>query len=151
VTLTPSQETAMPTPRRAPYTKTHADIRRENLSADSPKEPKRTRPPKRLQREMVEKARAMTDLALARLRDILEDEDADLTHVISAAKEVLNRGWGAVPQHHVVEAMFQHRHTINTDAIKQMSTEQLALLEQMLTPFTQPAEDADVIDHDPNP
>lgn len=140
----------MSTSRRAPYKTSHPEMRAKRLADDHPKEPKRTRPPQRLQKEMVEKARAMTDLALQRLRGILEDEEADLTHVIAAAKEVLNRGYGAVPQHHIVEALFTHQHQINTDALRQMSTEQLTALETMLTPFAQPVEDAEVIEHDPD-
>lgn len=144
----PASIVAMPTPRRAPYTKTHADIRREKLSDDSPKEPKRARAPRRLQKEMVERFREKTDLALSRLVGILEDEDADPTHVIAAAKEVLNRGWGAVPQTTVIEALFQHRHVIDADALRQIPSEELTALETMLARLVEPIEDAEVIDHD---
>jgi hypothetical protein len=142
----------MPTPRRAPYTKTHADIRRENLSADSPKEPKRTRPPKRMQKEVIEKFRAHTDEVLERFMGIVRDPDADYSSVIAAGKEIFARGHGAVAQHTVIEAMFTRRDVIDVAKLGQMSDDELRFAEQFFARMLAPPddiEDAEVIEHDP--
>lgn len=143
---------AMPTSRRAPYTKTHVDIRRANLSDDSPKEPKRARPPRRMQKEVVEKFRAHTDEVLARFMGIIRDPDADYSSVIAAGKEILARGNGAVAQHHVIEALFTNRAEIDITKLGQMSDAELKFAEQVLARMLaahDDVEDAEVIDHEP--
>jgi len=83
-------------------------------------------------REMYEQFRAYTKEVLDRLLEILRDEEADHGHVIQAGKEILNRGWGAVPQTQVIEAVFQHQHNLNMDALREMSSDDLARLENTL-------------------
>jgi hypothetical protein len=101
--------------------------------------------------------RAHTDEVRERLLDILRDPDADHGHVIQAAKEILNRGWGAVPQTQVIEAVFQHQHSLNVDALRQMPTDQLRQFEVALARLVE-VDDAEVIetsnesvDHAPPP
>lgn len=92
-----------------------------------------------------EQFRQHTDEVLDRLLSILRDDEADHGHVIQAAKEILNRGWGAVPQTQVIEAVFQHQHSFNVDALRQLPQDQLTQLESTLARLVA-VEDAEVIE-----
>jgi hypothetical protein len=96
-------------------------------------------------REFYEKFREHTEEVRDRLLEILRDPDADNGHVIQAAREILNRGWGAAPQVQVLEAVFQHQHVLNTDALRQLPAEDLARLEGTLARLVE-VEDAEVIE-----
>ena len=100
-------------------------------------------------REVYASFRAHTDEVRERLLAIIRDDKADNGHVIAAAKEILSRGWGAVPQYQVIEAMFQHQGGISPDALRQLPQEQLMQLEAMLARIVTPVEDAQVIDVTP--
>jgi hypothetical protein len=104
-------------------------------------------------REFYEKARQHTDEIIDRLMAIIRDEEADNGHVIQAAKEMLNRGWGAAPQVSVLEAVFTQEHTINTESLKQMSDDEIRVMEGFLARLvsTEGIEDAQVIEHEDDP
>ena len=104
-------------------------------------------------REFYEKARQHTDEIIDRLMGIIRDDEADNGHVIQAAKEMLNRGWGAAPQVSVLEAVFTQEHTINTENLKQMTNDELKAMEGFLARLVSPegVEDAQVIDHEDDP
>ena len=104
-------------------------------------------------REFYEKARQHTDEIIDRLMGIIRDDEADNGHVIQAAKEMLNRGWGAAPQVSVLEAVFTQEHTINTENLKQMTNDELKAMEGFLARLvsTEGVEDAQIIDHDDSP
>ena len=74
------------------------------------------------------------DRAVNALVAIVDDPDADHGHRIQAAKEILNRAYGQAPSHAVIESFHahEHRHVINEDALKSMSSEQLEHLESTL-------------------
>jgi hypothetical protein len=123
-----------------------ADIRSARLTKPE-KEVARIRPTARARREVYEKFQAHTDEVLERLLSILRDDEADHTAVIAAGKEILARGWGSVPQHHVIEAMFEHRHVIDVDALRQLPADDLTRLEASLSRLIE-IPDAEVIDKD---
>lgn len=104
-------------------------------------------------REFYEKARQHTDEIIDRLMGIIRDDEADNGHVIQAAKEMLNRGWGAAPQVSVLEAVFTQEHTINTESLKQMTNDELKIMEGFLARLvsTEGVEDAQIIDHEDDP
>ena len=104
-------------------------------------------------REMYEQFRAHTDEVRERLMEIIRNPLADNGHVIQAGKEILSRGWGAAPQVSVIEQVFQHEHTVNMDSLKQMSADELKLVEGFLTRLVavEDADDAEIIEHDPEP
>lgn len=104
-------------------------------------------------RELYEKARQHTDEIIERLMGIIRDDEADNGHVIQAAKEMLNRGWGAVPQVSVLEAVFTQEHTINTESLKQMTDDEIRVMEGFLARLvsTEGIEDAQVIEHEDDP
>jgi hypothetical protein len=99
-------------------------------------------------RAMYEMFRAHTEEARDRLLEILRDPDADNGHVIQAAKEILNRGWGAAPQIQVIEEVFRHEVSFNVDKLRQLPSEQLTQLEATLARLIE-VEDAEVIEHRP--
>jgi hypothetical protein len=96
-------------------------------------------------RQMYERFRSHTEEALACLLGIIRDEDADNGHRIGAVKELLNRGWGAAPQTHVVEQALEHRLTVDMAFLRQMSDEELALYQKMLTRLAT-VQAADIVD-----
>lgn len=96
-------------------------------------------------REFYESFRAHTDEVRERLLAIIRDPHADNGHVIQAAKEILARGWGGVPQVQVIEAALKHEHVINTDALRQLPSADLKQLEATLARLVQ-ASDVDVIE-----
>ena len=102
-------------------------------------------------RAMYEMFRAETLEIRDRLMEIIRDPESDKGHVIQAAKEVLNRGWGAAPQVSVIEQVFQHQHEVNLDSLKQMTKAELAAVEGFLARLVtvQGAEDAIVVEDDP--
>ena len=104
-------------------------------------------------REFYEKARQHTDEIIERLMGIIRDDEADNGHVIQAAKEMLNRGWGAAPQVSVLEAVFTQEHTINTESLKQMTDDEIRVMEGFLARLvsTEGIEDAQVIEHEDDP
>jgi hypothetical protein len=98
-------------------------------------------------REFYEMARQHTAEVLETLIGIVRDPDADNGHRIMAGKELLNRGWGAAPQTHVVEQSMEHKLTMNVDVLRQMSDEEIALYQRMLTRMLNASvEDAEVIE-----
>jgi len=126
-----------------PYETNHPEQRKTRLSKpDNVTNPK---PTARARREVYEKFRAHTDEVLERLLGILRDDEADHGHVIAAGKEILSRGWGAVAQHHVIEAMFEHKHLVNVDAIRQLPSEELTRLEASLSRLIE-VQDAEIIE-----
>lgn len=133
-----------PRQRGTPKGVKHHEMREKKMEAPEKAQTAGVTP--RARKEMYEQFRQHTRLALDRLVGILEDEKADTASVIAAAKEILSRGWGAVPQHHVIEAVFQHQHVINTDALRQMPQEQLTQLELTLARLVAPVEDAEVVE-----
>lgn len=104
-------------------------------------------------REFYEKARQHTDEIIERLMGIIRDKEADKGHVIQAAKEMLNRGWGAAPQVSVLEAVFTQEHSINTESLKQMTDDEIRVMEGFLARLVSPEgiEDAQVIEHEDDP
>jgi hypothetical protein len=100
-------------------------------------------------REFYEQFRAHTQEVRDRLLEIIRDPDADNGHVIQAAKEILNRGWGAAPQVQVIEEVFRHEVTFNVDKLRQLPSEQLTQLEATLSRLIE-VDDAEVIDVRPN-
>ena len=102
-------------------------------------------------RDMYEMFRAETVEIRDRLMAIIRDPESDNGHVIMAAKEVLNRGWGAAPQVNVIEQVFQHKHEVNLDNLKQMSRAELAAVEGFLARLitVEGAEDAVVVEDNP--
>lgn len=104
-------------------------------------------------RAMYEEFRKHTEEVREVLIEILRDEEADNSHRIQAGKEILNRGWGAAPQVSVIEAVFSQEVSINTDSLKQMSSEELKTMEGFLARLISPegVEDAQVIDHEDSP
>jgi hypothetical protein len=98
-------------------------------------------------REFYEMARQHTAEVIETLIGIVRDDEADNGHRIQAGKEILNRGWGAAPQTHVVEQSMEHKLTMNVDVLRQMSDEEIALYQRMLTRMlTANAEDAEIIE-----
>ena len=108
--------------------------------------------PLRTRKAMYEAFREYTEEAISTLVGIMRDEDKDAGHRIAATKEILARGYGAVPNVDLVEVAFKHEHEINLDALKQMSDKELADFQLLLTKLVkieQDAIDADVIEHKP--
>jgi hypothetical protein len=99
-------------------------------------------------REFYESFRAHTDEVRERLLEIIRDDEADHGHVISAAKEILSRGWGGVPQIQVIEAALKHEHSLSVDRLKGMSPADLQAFEAMLARLVE-VDDAEVIDATP--
>lgn len=104
-------------------------------------------------REFYEKARQHTDEIIERLMGIIRDDEADNGHVIQAAKEMLNRGWGAAPQVSVIEEVFRAEVSINAESLKQMTDAEIKAMEGFLARLVSPegVEDAQIIDHDDSP
>lgn len=98
--------------------------------------------PAAARREVYEKFQAHTDKVLNTLLTILESDEASHADRISAGKEILARGWGAVPQYHVVEKTMEHKVTINSAVLRAMTPAQLESFQAMLEQVT----DADVVD-----
>jgi hypothetical protein len=98
-------------------------------------------------RLMYQMFRAHTEEVLERLLGIIRDDKTDPAHVIQAGKEILNRGWGAVPQTQIVEAGLKHQHGIDVDAVRQLPDEALRQLEATLARIVRL--DGDVIDATP--
>lgn len=134
----------MPTTRRAPYATNHIDSRRAKLDAPDP-QPTR-KPTIRARKEVYEKFRAHTDEVRERLISIIRDPESDNGHAIAAGKEILLRGWGAVPNTTVIEALFTHQHVINVDALRQMPQDQLNQLESTLARLVRTADEAEVVE-----
>jgi hypothetical protein len=82
--------------------------------------------------EMYARFREHTEEVLERLLTVIRSDTASDADAIAAGKEILNRGWGTVPQHHVVEQVFTHQTVINVGELRSMSPAQLASLESML-------------------
>jgi hypothetical protein len=124
---------------------------KKRASAESGTAPGKTRPRASLEarKRMYESFQAHTDEVRERLISIIRNDDLAPADHIAAGKEILARGWGAVPQMQVIEAMFQHQHTFNMDAIRQMPADQLQQLEAALVRVLQ-VPDAEVIDATPN-
>jgi hypothetical protein len=124
---------------------------KKRASAESGVKPSRARPRVSLEarKRMYESFQVLTDDVRSVLYGIVMDEEAADSDRIAAGKEILSRGWGAVPQMQVIEAMFQHQHTFNMDAIRQMPADQLQQLEAALVRVMQ-VSDAEVIDATPN-
>ena len=103
-------------------------------------------------RAMYEKFREETERVHRVLVEILEDEEADNGHRIQAGKEILNRGWGAVPQVNVIEAALSKQDGFDSDALKQMPADELKQFELSLTKLIAVREgnvtDAEIIDPD---
>lgn len=90
--------------------------------------------------------RQHTDEVRETLLEILRDDTADKGHRISAGKEILARGWGSVPSYQIIEAVFEHKHDFNPDALKQLPQDKLRDLEATLATLIQ-VEDAEIIEH----
>ena len=99
-------------------------------------------------RAFYESFREHTQETLATLLGIMRDEEADNGHRIQAAKEILARGWGGVPQVQVIEAALKHEHSISRDALKGLSPTDLRALELALTKLVD-VPDAEVIEASP--
>lgn len=98
-------------------------------------------------REFYEMARKHTVEVIETLIGIVRDDEADNGHRIQAGKELLNRGWGAAPQTHVVEQSMEHKLSLNADAIRQMSDDEIALYQKMITRMVRASvEDAEIIE-----
>lgn len=104
-------------------------------------------------REMYSLFRQETERVREVLVNILLDEEADNGHRIQAGKEILNRGWGAAPQVSVLEAVFTQEHSINTESLKQMTDDEIRVMEGFLARLVSPegVEDAQVIEHEDDP
>ena len=102
--------------------------------------------PLRSRQEMYAAFREHTNEVRETFLEILRDDTADKGHRINAGKEILARGWGSVPSYQIIEAVFEHKHTFNPDALKQLPQDKLVDLELMLTSLIQ-VEDAETIEH----
>lgn len=108
--------------------------------------------PMNARREMYETFRAHMDEVREVLVSILRDEEADAGHRIQAGKEILSRGYGAVPNIEIVEQVFKHEHSLDMDALRNLPKKDLDALEAVLTRFIKvdaDAIDAEVIESDP--
>jgi hypothetical protein len=137
----------MPTTRRAPYKNNAVELRRARYAAERAIEPKDVKVTMRAKQAVYAEFRAHTKEVLDRLISIVRDKNASDSDAIAAGKEILSRGWGAVPQHHVIEALMQHEHVINMDAISAMPSDQLRSLEAALARLVE-VRDPDVIEHE---
>jgi len=88
-------------------------------------------------REFYEKARAYTDEVLQTLIEIVRDDAQAASDRIAAGKELLNRGWGAAPQVHLVDQTMEHRLSLDVDALRQMSDADIAAYRRLLTTMMQ--------------
>jgi hypothetical protein len=95
-------------------------------------------------RQFYARFREHTEEALSCLLGIIRDPDADNGHKVQASKEILNRGWGAAPQVHVVDQSMEHRLSMNMDFLRQMSDDELAVYQRMLLRLA--AQPQDVVD-----
>ena len=99
-------------------------------------------------RAFYESFRAHTDEARERLMGIIRNVESDDGHVIQAAKEVLARGWGGVPQVQVIEAALKVDHGVSRDALRGMPQADLQKLEALLSRLVE-VRDAEVIEGTP--
>jgi hypothetical protein len=83
-------------------------------------------------KEMYLKFQAHVDEVLETFLTILRSDESSNADKISAGKEILGRGLGAIPQHHVIEKTLEHKVTINSAVLKSWSPTQLAAFEDML-------------------
>jgi len=126
-----------------PPKQTHPEKRKTRLSQpDDVTNPKVTA---RARREVYEKFRAHTDEVLEMLVGIVRNEEEDTPSRIAAGKEILSRGWGAVAQTHVIEALFQVEHSVKAELLRQLPPAELAQLELSLARLIE-VQDADVIE-----
>lgn len=125
------------------FDKPHHETRKDRLAQpDTTERPKVTA---RARREVYEKFRAHTDEVLEMLVGIVRNDEADDTSRIAAGKEILSRGWGAVAQTHIIEALFEHKQIIDVSALRQLPQDQLTQLEASLARLVD-VQYADVID-----
>jgi hypothetical protein len=89
--------------------------------------------PERARRELYQKFQAHTDEVLTTFLDILRDDEVNPSDRIAAGKEILNRGWGQAPNVSIVDATLKVEHSVNSDALRQMSAEELASVEGLLS------------------
>ena len=97
--------------------------------------------PMRARKEMYEAFRAYTEEAIDTLVEIMRNDQANDSDRISATKEILSRGYGAVPNVDLVEVAFKHEHSLNTDALQQMSTAELESFQVLLTKLVKVGDD----------
>ena len=103
--------------------------------------------PERARRELYRKFQEHTDEVLTTFLDILRDDEVNPSDRIAAGKEILNRGWGQAPNVSIVDATLKVEHTVNSDALRQMSAEELASVEGLLTRLLgEGGADDDIID-----
>lgn len=86
-------------------------------------------------KQMYEAFRSYTQEAIVTLVGIMRNEDggASPADQIAATKEILSRGYGAIPNVDLVEVAFKHEHTLNVDALKQMTAAELEAFQILLT------------------
>ena len=89
--------------------------------------------PERARRELYQKFQAHTDEVLTTFLDILRDDRVNPSDRIAAGKEILNRGWGQAPNVSIVDATLKVEHSVNSDALRQMSAEELSSVESLLS------------------
>lgn len=142
-------DTDPPAPPRRQYRRRHVDVAPPPEAAPPPVKAPRPRLPKpktlsdkessfarhaplAARQAMYARFREHTETVLQTLLDIVNNDEADPGHRIAAGKEILNRGWGSVPQHHIVEQSLEHRVTVNTAALGALTQAQLLELESVM-------------------
>lgn len=105
--------------------------------------------PENARREMYAKWRTYTKEVMDFLVGVVRDDEKDTGHRIQAAKEILSRGWGQVPNVEIIEATLRVSHEVDTSALAQMSQAELDAVALALSRMIRvPGDGAKVIDHE---